>query len=129
MKIEIRSGLPFVRASLIHCKKEIELDNVLLDTGSSGTIFSADKVLGIGLRAEPDDTVHRIRGVGGSEFVFIKQIDAISLGEFRIEHFNIEVGSVNYGFKINGIAGIDFLLQTKAIIDLDQLMLFRSKRT
>ncbi len=69
MDIERRNGLPVVSVSLSHQGQDAMLRNVLLDTGSAGTLFSADKVLGIWLKLKPNDTVHRIRGFGGTEFV------------------------------------------------------------
>ncbi len=77
MKIEVDSGLPFVTVSLKHGDQQINLKNVLLDTGSEGTIFATDTILAIGLKMELDDMVRRIRGVGGAEFVFDKKIDSI----------------------------------------------------
>ena len=32
---------------------------------------------------------------------------------------------MKYGFALNGIIGLDFLLQTKAMIDLDGLEIYR----
>lgn len=63
VKIRIKHGLPFVTILLAHQDQQLILDDVLLDTGSGGTIFSTDKVLKIGLQYAPEDTVHRIRGV------------------------------------------------------------------
>jgi hypothetical protein len=40
MKIRVPDGLPFVKVTLIHQKKVLEIEDVLLDTGSAGTIFS-----------------------------------------------------------------------------------------
>jgi hypothetical protein len=94
---------------------------ILVDTGSGGTILSVDKVAGIGLQYEPDELVHRIRGVGGSEFVFSKVVDRLSLDELQASTFEVEVGAMDYGFPMDGIVGMDFLLQTGAIIDLGQL--------
>lgn len=42
MKLEIREGLPFAIATLAFRGKQIELANILIDTGSAGTIFSID---------------------------------------------------------------------------------------
>ncbi len=77
MKIRLENGLPYVTMSLSHRGRQLELENVLLDTGSAGTIFSADKVSALGLRYEAEDTVHRVRGVGGAEFVFSKRVDTL----------------------------------------------------
>jgi hypothetical protein len=118
MQIRIVDGLPYVSASIIYRDQQATLDNVLLDTGSVGTVFAADKMLAIGLRLEAEDMIHRIRGVGGTEFVFTKAVDALALGELTINGFEIEVGAMDYGFDLDGILGLDFLLQVGAVIDL-----------
>jgi len=112
--------------SLTYRDQELILDNVLLDTGSVGTIFSTDKVLLIGLRYEADDIIHRIRGVGGAEFIFTKKVDLLSVGELEVNDFEIEVGGMNYGFEIDGIIGMDFLTQVGAVIDLARLEIYQT---
>jgi hypothetical protein len=96
-------------------------DNVLLDTGSAGTIFSADKMASMGVQYEPEDMVHRIRGVGGAEFVFTKRMDRIRLGDLDVNRFEVEIGAMDYGYNIDGIIGVDFLMQVGAVIDLANL--------
>ena len=49
MKIRIKNGLPYISATLTHHSQSVTLKNVLLDTGSAGTIFSTDRVAVIGL--------------------------------------------------------------------------------
>jgi len=102
------------------------LNDVLLDTGSAGCVFLADKVETIDLLSEPDDKIEQIRGVGGTEFVFTKQIDKLSLDGMVLENFEVEIGAMQYGFALDGIIGLDFLLQTGAIINLSQLTLYRA---
>lgn len=34
----------------------------------------------------------------------------------------IEIGAMDYGFPINGILGMDLLIQTRAVIDLNHLV-------
>ena len=75
----------------------------------------------MGLQYEADGPVQRIRGVGGAEFVFIKRIDRLAVGELQVSYFEIEVGAMDYGFAIDGIIGTDFLLQVGAVIDLSRL--------
>ena len=53
---------------------------------------------------------HRIRGVGGAEFVFTKRIDRLAIGELDSHNFESEVGAMDYGFPIDGIIGMDFLI-------------------
>jgi hypothetical protein len=126
MKIRVQEGLPYVTASLTYQGQQITLEKVILDTGSAGTVFSADKVSAIGLLPEPRGTLHRIRGVGGAEFVFTKRVDSLALGELQVNDFEVEVGAMEYGFDIEGIVGMDFLLQAGAVIDLAQLEIYRA---
>ena len=121
MKIHLQDGLPYVTMTIAYQDQQIELPNVLLDTGSAGTVFSADKVLGIGLHYEANDTVHRIRGVGGAEFVFSKHVDYLFMGELQAPRFQVEIGALDYGFDLDGIVGMDFLVQVGAVIDLVKL--------
>ena len=118
MKIRIEEGLPFVTISLLYQQHQIELNQVILDTGSAGTIFKYNKVKSIGIQQEAKDDVHRISGVGGKEFVFTKSRDRITLGEARVPNFEVEIGTMDYGFPIDGILGLDFLSEVGAIIDL-----------
>ncbi|MCL0060426.1 retropepsin-like domain-containing protein [Dehalococcoidia bacterium] len=128
MKIRLRDTLPYVTASLTYQGQQLSFRNVLLDTGSAGVIFSTERVLTIGLTYEPDDSVHRIRGVGGTEFVFTKRLDCLAVGELQINDFQIEVGAMDYGFDIDGIIGMDFLIQVGAIIDLAILEMYPASK-
>ncbi|GIN73983.1 hypothetical protein J14TS2_44580 [Bacillus sp. J14TS2] len=69
----------------------------------------------IGIIAEENDTIYRISGVGGSEFVYSKKIDSIKIGEKEVVNFPLEFGAMNYGF--------DLLQEIKALINIDQLTL------
>lgn len=128
MKIRIKNGLPYVSATLAAGGQRVTLKNVLLDTGSAGTIFSTDKIAGIGLTYEPDDFVHRIRGVGGSEFVFTKRVDVLRVGDLEVAKFEIEIGAMDYGFDMDGIIGVDFLTTVGALIDLHRKELLSAKK-
>lgn len=106
--------------SLLYRNRRLDLDHVLLDTGSASTILSADCLLDIDLRCDPTDILNRVRGVGGTEFVFSKTIDRLSLGDLTVMDFEIEVGAMDYGFsfELEGIVGMDFLDRVGAVIDL-----------
>lgn len=121
MKIRMDGGLPFVTVSLRHRGAELQLDHVLLDTGSAGTVFSADRCLEVGIVPEATDPLRRIAGVGGAEYVFEKVIDEVILGHLSARHFRSEIGALDYGFSLDGIIGIDFLLEVGALIDLKRL--------
>lgn len=124
VKLEYKYGLPFCKIKIEYKGKSITLDNILLDTGSGGTIFKMDEVDKIGITIEKEDTIETISGVGGIEFVYKKEIDKIKFGNLEIKNFNIEVGVMDYGFEINGIIGIDFLEHIGAIIDLNKMLVY-----
>lgn len=121
MNIRVEYELPYVTASLNYRGQPLTLKNVLLDTGSAGTLFATDAMLAMGLEFEANDVVRRIQGVGGAEFVFTKQIDHLSVGDLETTNFEIEVGAMAYGFPIEGIIGFDFLRKVGACLNLKQL--------
>ena len=121
VKLQLKYGLPFCSIKLIYKEKEMLIEDVLLDTGSGGTVFKMDKVEEIGITIEDEDTIETISGIGGSEFVYKKEVDVIKIGELGIKNFRVEIGVMDYGFNINGILGMDFLESIGAVIDLDKM--------
>lgn len=105
MKIRLAQGLAYVEASVIFRGRSLHLPNIILDTGSAGTIFAADRLLEIGVAPESVDAIRRIRGVGGTEFVFTKNLDRLVVGEIEVDGFEVEVGAMDYGFPADGISG------------------------
>lgn len=121
MNLNIRHDLPFVTATIRYRGQDLELENVLLDTGSAGTVFHVDRLMTVGLLMESEDMIRIIRGVGGTEFVFSKRVDGLSVGNLGVGHFDIEVGGMDCGFALDGIIGLDFLRAIRAKIDLGAL--------
>jgi hypothetical protein len=122
-KLVIENGLLLTDMELVYNDKPLKLSRVLVDTGSGGTIISSNLVETVGLVGEKGDTLYRISGVGGSEFVFLKVVDTLKVGNLVVNDFTIEVGAMDYGFDLNGIVGLDFLHEVGAIIDLNRLIL------
>jgi hypothetical protein len=121
VRIRVEHGLAYVEALLTYHGRTLHLRDVILDTGSAGTLFSADRLLDVALIPEPLDPLRRIRGVGGTEFAFAKRLDVLAIGEIELAPFEIEVGAMEYGFPADGILGLDFLLKAGAVIDLGTL--------
>lgn len=66
MNILIKDELPIVSVSLTYNGTMIQLDDVLLDTGCSNTIFDTDEVEKVGLIIESKNgRPKRMYGVGG----------------------------------------------------------------
>jgi hypothetical protein len=123
MKIRLAHGLAYVEAVLTFRGQSLRLSNAILDTGSSSSIFAADRLLDIGVVPESSDLLHRLRGIGGTEYAFTKRLDLLAIGDMEIPDFEIEVGAMNYGFPADGILGLDYLLQTGVLIDFQRLEL------
>jgi len=123
MKLELRHNLPFTSASLSHQGKSIDVKAILIDTGSSSTVMSADLVEAIGIVPRPDDILNKLRGIGGTEVVYSRVVDRLAVGDAYLSDFDIEIGGMDYGFEIYGIIGMDFLRRTGSVINLKDLTL------
>ena len=118
MHVPLKDNLPFTTVTISYKGDTIDIPNILIDTGSGTTILSADIVTSINIIPSPEDTLYTIRGVGGSEVVFSRKVDFLRVGEKCIADFEVEVGGMEYGFEINGILGMNFLLCAGAIINM-----------
>src|SRR5512147_3058237 len=63
VRLQLKDNLPFVAITVTHQGKTTKIKNVLVDTGSGGTILSADTLAHIGIVPQPDDALHTIFGV------------------------------------------------------------------
>jgi hypothetical protein len=123
MQLMLQDDLPFVQVTLTYRGKTVNVDQVLLDTGSASSVLAARVVAPIDILPEMTDTVYTVRGIGGTEAVFTRQIESITIEARTITDFEIEVGGMNYGFDIDGILGMDFLTRAGAIVNLRDLRL------
>lgn len=121
MRLELRESLLFVPVTLVYRGARLEIDDLLVDTGSASTLLSIDAVAPLGIYPETTDNIRRIRGVGGVDYVFSRPVDAISIGGRAASSLEIEFGGLDYGFKMNGILGLDALLRAGAVLDLKNL--------
>ncbi|MBN1310099.1 MAG: aspartyl protease family protein [Anaerolineae bacterium] len=117
----MRDNLPFITITIAHKGKVAEIPDVLVDTGSASTVVSADILSTIEITPALDDVLHTIQGVGGSEVVFTRKVDTLKVGEYCIDAFSVEIGKMDYGFRINGILGMDYLIDAGATINLKSM--------
>ncbi|OMF62979.1 retropepsin-like aspartic protease [Paenibacillus sp. FSL R5-0766] len=123
MKISEVYGLPFISIKLEFRGEVLQLEKVLLDTGSASTLLNADAVREVGMVPEEDDLVDIIRGVGGIEYVYTKSLDSITVDGTTINNFQIEIGNMDYGLEIDGILGFNFMKQTGVVINANLMEL------
>lgn len=123
MKLSFVRGLLFTTLEIEHQHQRLRLERVLVDTGSYSTLLPAEPLLEIGVRYESTDTIAQVRGVGGTESVIVKTLDCIRVDEFEARGFTVHLGNLDYGFNLDGILGLDFLMSAQAVIDLKLLEL------
>jgi predicted aspartyl protease len=123
MQLTLRDDLLLVPVTVAYRGRQVQIPDLVVDTGSAATMISTDLVAQIGIVPEPQDILHVVRGVGGAEVVFSRRVDRLQIGTQAVERFEIEVGGIDVAFNINGILGLDFLLQTGAVLDLGSLQL------
>ena len=121
MRLTLRDNLLFTTVTVAYQGITMDIQHVLVDTGSAATLLAADSVAGRGIVPLPQDMLHTIRGVGGTEVVFTRRLDYLQVRERRLTDFEIEVGGMDYGFELHGILGMDFLMQAGAILDLQAM--------
>lgn len=124
IELRVEKGLLFCDIMVKNDGKQLKMTNILVDTGSAGTIFKTEILEEIGIRQEPSDPLEVIRAVGGSEFVFIKIIEEIEIDGMKVNDFQVEVGAMDYGIEIDGIVGLDILMKLGVKIDLGKLKIF-----
>lgn len=124
MKLEYRDGLLFTAIEIVYKGKSKVIENVVVDTGAAGSIISPDVVDELGIYAELNDKIMEYYGVGGSTHIaFIKKIDSIIIGNQRINNIDIDFGLIDQSGEINGLIGLDILMEVGAIIDLNELII------
>lgn len=126
--IVIKNGLLLTDMQVQFNEQTLHLSRVLVDTGSGSTVISSDLAATIGIVPGINDTIYRISGVGGSEFVYSKKVDAIIMGNMKTDKFELEIGAMNYGFYLDGIIGLDLLARLKSVINIDELTLHSNTR-
>jgi predicted aspartyl protease len=121
MPLTLRDNLPFTTITVIYQGTTMDIPQVLVDTGPAITLLASDIAATIGIVPLPQDILHTLRGVGGTEVVFTHCLDALQVGERSLTNFDIEVGGMDYGFAMHGILGMDFLTRAGAIINLREM--------
>lgn len=128
MQLRVEDGLLLAEATFAYAGQVAALPRVLIDTGSAGTLLSAEAAQNIGMAPELTDEVRRIQGVGGSELVWLKALESFAVGPLTAADFVVEVGKSVYGrFGFDAIVGLDFLQATRAVVDIANLQLHEAE--
>lgn len=123
MNIIYDKGLLFADIEISYLGKSKLVKNAVIDTGSSHTIISPDVVSNIGIAPSQSDKLITMYGVGGEHFAYRKRVDSISICKNDLRDMEIDFGVIDETGDINGLIGLDVLLQLGASIDLNNLKL------
>jgi predicted aspartyl protease len=104
--------------------KILTINDVIIDTGSSHTIFSPDVLEEIGVKYENGDSVYEAYGIGGTVPFYTKFMDEIQIDTFVVKNIEIDVGILPKEHQ--GLLGLDILKTYNFIVDLDKLELYSS---
>ncbi|ASR46587.1 hypothetical protein B4V02_07810 [Paenibacillus kribbensis] len=121
MRINYDGQLIMTSLTVTFRGRDLRIDDVIIDTGSSHTIISPDILENIGVTYETGDSIYEAYGIGGSIPFYTKIMDRIEIGTSSIENIEIDVGILPKDHK--GLLGLDILKQQNFIIDLKTLEL------
>jgi predicted aspartyl protease len=124
MQIEFRDGLLFTEITISYKGHKKVINNIVIDTGASHSLISQDEVDDIGIKVTFEDDIITSYGIGGKEHAFIKIVESIEVGEYVFRNVELDFTSFKY-HNINGLLGLDILMNGKFTIDLKKLELLR----
>lgn len=101
------------------------MTDIIIDTGSSHTIFSPDVLEEIGVTYENGDPVYEAYGIGGTVPFYTKIMDQIVIDTLKIEQVEVDVGILPKTHK--GLLGLDILKTYGFIVDMKELELYSTR--
>lgn len=124
MHLKLAGRLPFLDGIVVHhAGQNIRIPDVLVDTGSAGTILDADLLADIGIIPTGTDRVYTVYGIGGGEETVFEREVTLQINNHLIENFAVEIGTSEGRYGILGIIGLDLLMHLRAVLDLGTLTL------
>ncbi|WP_248930351.1 retropepsin-like aspartic protease [Paenibacillus hamazuiensis] len=127
MKIDLVERLLQTSITINYKGQALIIDKLVIDTGASHTLLSVDAVADVGVYFETGDEIISAFGIGGEESCFRKTFDSVTLGDFQIENFKLDVGALHEKLEINGLLGLDLLMAANIVLDLSELTMFSAK--
>jgi predicted aspartyl protease len=124
MKLKLVNHLLEIEIIISYQGKTKIVDNLVVDTGAAHTLISSDIVEELGIYFENGDSLVSAYGIGGVEYSFRKPVDYIKLENHQLSNINLDFGNLE-DWGINGLIGLDILMNGKFLIDSDELELLQ----
>lgn len=126
--MSFKKGLLYATVELEYENKIVAVNDVIIDTGASHTIILTDYLEYLDIPLFDDDELVKSSGYGGVQFSAIrKKIKKVSVGDISIDDMKIDFGLIDPYERVNGLIGLDFLLNAGVIIDLSNLSVYQNK--
>lgn len=125
-KMSFEDGLLYTSVKIYYRGRVKIIDKMVVDTGASHSIISTDVLEEIGISIEDHDEIIINVGIGGKQFSVIKQVDGVEFNGFKINNCKIDIGEIHFGGTINGLLGLDLLMEAGVILDLKNLRMFEA---
>ncbi|AIQ65236.1 hypothetical protein PSTEL_21055 [Paenibacillus stellifer] len=125
MKLTYDGQLLTASITLCYRGRSLTMTDIIIDTGSSHTIFSPDVLEEIGVTYENGDSVYEAYGIGGTVPFYTKVMDQIVIDTLKIEHVEVDVGILPKTHK--GLLGLDILKTYGLIVDMKELELYSTR--
>lgn len=108
MNISVCRQLLTTTVTITYHQKSILINDVIIDTGSSHTVFSPDLLEKIGVAYENGDAIYEAYGIVDATVPFYTKImDQITIGSFFLKDIEIDVGILPKDHT--GLLGLDIL--------------------
>ena len=119
MKLLYRNGLLFTSIIIKYHGKSVEIDDVVVDTGASSCIIDPSAIENLQMTFTKEDEIETFYGVSGLFNYFKRTADIIILDDISINNLDFYVGTIDD--NINGLIGLDLLINLNAIINLKKM--------
>lgn len=124
--LKVMDGLLYTSLKLSLQGKSIVINDVIVDTGSFHTIISTDYIDQMELELTDEDELVKASGYGGTvSYSVRKKIDRIECDNIVLENVKIDFGEIDPNDRVNGLLGLDFLMNAGVVIDLVDLTIYK----
>jgi hypothetical protein len=109
--------------AIVYKGEKLQLNNVLVDTGCSDTIFDTDLMSKIGLYVDYVNGIPtKMYGVGGTGEVCNQQkVDGLLVDGQELDQFPLQLGITLDIYGFDGFIGLDFMMGMNMLIDFSTL--------
>lgn len=120
-----KNGLLYTDIEILIENKSILIKDMIIDTGASHTIISSSYLEESDIGFNDDDTIVKASGYGGTvQYSVRKLVNKVTCGDITLENIKLDFGEIDPEEKVNGLLGLDFLINANLIIDLvDNLLI------